>query len=92
MEKGKLQKEGLPNWNTKNYGEVTEREALERNCKTAYNCNFFLVSPAFTESHQMNLNLPMWVKFPSLRQNMINTTEIMRYFSDFFFYLHAFIF
>lgn len=39
MEKGKLQKEGLSNWNTKNYGEVTEREARERNCKTACNWN-----------------------------------------------------
>lgn len=45
---------------------------------------FFLVSPAFTESHQMNLNLLMCVKFPSLRQNMINTTEIIRHFSNFF--------
>lgn len=45
MEKGKLQKEGLSNWNTKNYGEVTEREAWERNCKTVCNwnaCCFFL--------------------------------------------------
>lgn len=37
MEKGKLQKEGLSNRNTKNYGEVTEREAWERNCKTVFN-------------------------------------------------------
>lgn len=72
MEKGKLQKEGLSNWNTKNYGEVTEREARERNCKTACNrhvsggkCErrggrWGALSPqsSFTESHQMELKAP----------------------------------
>lgn len=51
-EKGKLQKHGLSNWNTKNYGEVTEREARERNCKTVSNWNrfFFFVLFCFSPS------------------------------------------
>lgn len=44
MEKGNLQKEGLSNRNTKNYGEVTEREAWERNCKTVATEMFFFSS------------------------------------------------
>lgn len=53
MEKGKLYKEGLSNWNTKNYGEVTEREAWERNCKTVCNWNVFAPPPARTLVHRL---------------------------------------
>lgn len=67
MEKGKLQKEGLSNWNTKNYGEVTEREAWERNCKTVCNWNaLFFFNTLFSQKAAEGTRFPSFSEgFPS---------------------------